>query len=55
MKIEEFDKIMLKDGRTGYIVEILEENVAYLMDVDLPDNEYDTIGVKYEDIKAVLA
>lgn len=51
MKFEQYDKIVLKDGRTAIIVEILEEGVAYLVDVDLPDEEWDTIEIRQDDIK----
>lgn len=53
MKIEQYDKIILKDGRTAFVVEILEEGVAYIVDVDLPDSEWDTIEVRQSDIKCV--
>ena len=48
------DKVILKDGRTATIVEILEDGVAYLVDVDLPGPDWDTIDIKYEDIYQVL-
>lgn len=54
MKIEQYDKVLLKDGRTASIVEILEEGVAYLVDVDLPGPEWETIDVKHDDIQAVM-
>lgn len=54
MKIKEFDKILLKDGRTGYVVEIFGNDEAYLVDVDISDDEWDTIDVKPEDIEQVL-
>lgn len=34
-----YDKIVLVDGRTGTVIEILEEGVAYLVDIDLPGVE----------------
>ncbi|WP_286084024.1 hypothetical protein [Parabacteroides goldsteinii] len=54
MKINEFDKVLLKDGRTASVVEIFGDGEAYLVDVDLPDNEWDTIDVKPEDIVQVI-
>lgn len=54
MKIAEFDKVLLKDGMTGYVVEIFGNNEVYLVDVDLPDDEWDTIDVKPGDIERVL-
>lgn len=55
MKIEQYDKVRLKDGRTAYIVEIFEQGVAYLADVDLPGPEWDTIDIRHEDIESVIA
>lgn len=54
MIIKQYDKVILKDGRTATIVEILEDGVAYLVDVDLPGPDWDTIDIKYEDIYQVL-
>ncbi len=54
MKINEFDKVLLKDGRTAHVVEIFGNGEAYLVDVDLLDNEWDTIDVRAEDIEKVL-
>lgn len=54
MKIEQYDKILLKDGRIAYVVEIFEENVAYLVDVDLPGPEWETIDIKHSDIEKVI-
>ena len=54
MKNEQYDKIELKDGRTASVVEIFGEGEVYLVDVDLPDNEWDTIDVKPEDIVQVI-
>ena len=34
MKLKEFDKVLLKDGDTAYIVEIFNDGEAYLADVD---------------------
>ena len=55
MKIEQYDKIRLKDGRTASVVEIFEEGEAYLVDVDLPGPEWETIDIKYGDIESVIA
>lgn len=54
MKIEQYDKIRLKDGRTASVVEIFEEGVAYLVDVDLPGPEWETIDITFDDIEAVI-
>ena len=64
MKIEEFDSVLLKDGRTGSVCELLEPGVAYLVDFPKPmDGElaaehglvtFDTELVKHEDIDSVI-
>lgn len=33
IKIEQYDKVFLKDGHTATVVEILEEDVEYIVDV----------------------
>lgn len=49
--IKQYDKVRLKDGRTATIVEVLEEGVAYLVDVDLPGPDWDTIEIRQEGIE----
>lgn len=51
MIIKQYDKIVLKDDRTATVVEILEDGVAYLVDVDLPGPDWDTIEIRHDDIK----
>ena len=50
MKISQYDRVMLKDGRTATIVEVLEEDTAYIADVDLPGSDWDTIDIAQDDI-----
>lgn len=50
MKIKQYDKILLKDGRTASVVEILEEGKEYIVDVDLPDSEWETIEISQSEI-----
>ncbi len=54
MKISLYDKVLLKDGRTASVVDILEDGVAYLIDVDLADEEWETIDIKHEDIEKII-
>ena len=51
MKINLYDRVILKDGRKASIVEILEEGVAYIADVDLPGQDWDTVETLREKIK----
>lgn len=52
MKLEQYDIVLLKDGRACTIVEVLEEGVAYLADVELPGPDWETIEIRQEDIQA---
>lgn len=54
MKIEEFDKVLLKDGRTATIVEILKEDVEYIVDVNLPGPDWETVEISQKDIEKVI-
>ena len=54
MNVKLYDKVILKDGRRGDIVDILDPGVAYLVDVELPGPDWDTIGIRQSDIKEVL-
>ncbi|MGN0194611.1 MAG: hypothetical protein ACI39G_05835 [Pseudoramibacter sp.] len=48
--LKQYDKVLLKDGRTATIVEILGDGDEYIVDVDLKD-DWDTIAVMRQDIK----
>ncbi len=54
MAVKIYDKIILKDGRHGVVVEILEPGVAYLIDVELPGLDWDTIEIRHSDISKVV-
>ena len=58
MTIKQYDKVLLKDGRTAHIVEIFRQGVAYLADIDIvyPDGSIDwnTEDIKQDDIKQVV-
>ncbi len=54
MTVKQYDKVRLKDGRTGTIVEVLEDGVEYIVDIDLPDSDWETIEIKHEDIDKVI-
>ena len=46
----QYSKVVLKDGRTATIVEILKENVEYIVDVDLEGPDWETIEVSADEI-----
>lgn len=53
MTIHEFDMVCLKDGRRGHVCEVLEQGKAYLVDIELPGPDWDTIQVSHEEIGEV--
>lgn len=52
-QIKQYDQVQLKDGHKAYIVEILEENVAYMADVERDGDTY-TDFVRFADIESVV-
>lgn len=46
----QYFEAILKDGRTATIVEILKENVEYIVDVDLEGSDWETIEVSADEI-----
>ena len=55
MKIELFDKVQLKNGKSAHIVEIYEQGVAYEADIAEADGEYTTNTIKHSEIFYVFA
>ena len=53
MKIEEFDSVLLKDGREASIVEKLSET-AFIADVGSSPRDWETIDITIDDIERVL-
>ena len=53
MKIEQYDKVLLKDGDTAYIVEIFDGGKMYIADINRKEKTV-TDWVKPEDIKKVI-
>ena len=56
MKIEQYDKVELKDGRQGYVIEVFEEGVAYLFEFETPDgpHRYDDKTIYRDEIARVV-
>ncbi|MDR1669652.1 MAG: hypothetical protein LBR76_06820 [Oscillospiraceae bacterium] len=54
MKLDMFQKIRLKDGRFGHIVEIFNDGEAYMVDIQAQDGEYETETIYPKDIKSVV-
>ena len=53
MKINEFDEVLLQDGREAAIVEVLSEDF-FLADVGDDPDTWETIDVSLDDIEKVI-
>jgi len=53
MKIEQYDRVLLKDGDYAYIVEIFGEGKALIADIERK-NGTETEWIKREDIERVV-
>lgn len=53
LKIEQYDTVLLKDGREGSVVEKFSET-NFLVDVGTSEKDWDTIDIKLEAIEKVL-
>lgn len=54
MKINQYDKVLLNNGKTATVIEILKEDNEYLVDVDLAGPDWDTIEIGANEIKQVI-
>ena len=53
MNVEQYDRIQLISGETGYVVEVLEKNKAFIVDVER-NNDYDNEIVFYDHVKKII-
>ena len=53
MKIQMFDKVLLKSGNTAYIVEIFDGGQSFIADIDI-DEDTITDYIKLDDIEEVI-
>lgn len=51
LKLEMYDKVLLKTGETAYVVEIYDDGTAYEMDINKADGYTDTDTVFPEEIE----
>ena len=54
MKLDMFQKIRLKDGRSGHIIEIFNDGEAYMVDLKADDGEYDQETIRPDNIKSIV-
>ena len=53
MHIEEFDNVLLKDGKTAAIVDKLSED-TFIADIGDSPKDWDTVTITIDDIKEVV-
>ncbi len=53
MKIEQYDKVLLKDGNTAYIVEIFEDGKSFIADINR-NGDTDTDEISIDKIDKIL-
>lgn len=54
MKIEQYDTVLLKDGRRAVIVEVLSPD-TFIADVGSSEKDWETIDIKMSDIIKILS
>jgi hypothetical protein len=54
MKIEMYQRIFLKNGKRGRVIEIFKGGEAYMIDVMSSDGEYEQVTIFPRDIKSVI-
>ena len=52
--IKQYDKVKMKDGKYAIIVEVLEPQKAYIADIEIGEDDYDTETIFYSDIAALM-
>lgn len=54
MKINQYDVVMLKDGREGCVVEIYGDGEIFDVDIGSSPNDWDNITVNRDEIERVI-
>lgn len=53
-QIDEFDTVLLKDGRKAVIIEVLGNQEHFIADVGSSPKDWETIDVSIDEIEKVL-
>lgn len=53
MKIQQYDRVLLKSGHKASIVEIMDENKWFIVDIDRND-DIDTEEISIDEIEKVI-
>lgn len=54
MKLQMFQRVRLKNGKTAHIIEIFNNGEAYMVDIGLGDGEFEQKTVYPKDIKNIV-
>jgi len=52
--IKQYDEVILKSGKSAVIVEILEAGKAYIADIEIEKDDWETEHVWHDDIKSII-
>jgi len=54
VKLEMYQKVFLKNGKKGHIIEIFNNGEAYMVDIKTQDGNYDQVTIYPNDIRSVI-
>ena len=54
MKLAMYQKIRLKNGKIGHVIEIFNKGEAYMVDLRTDDGEYEQETVRPDDIMSII-
>ena len=52
--IKQYDKVKLKSGKYAIVVEVLEPQKAFIVDVEVSEGDYETETVLISDVAALM-
>ena len=52
--IKQYDEVILRDGKSAIIVEVLEEDRVYIADIEVEEGDWETETVLIEEIQYVI-
>jgi len=54
MKLEMYQKVFLKSGKKGVVIEIFNDGEAYMVDIMTDDKEYEQETIRPNQIKSIV-
>ena len=52
--INQYDQVKLRTGKYAVIVEVLDENKAFIADIEIEEGDFETETIFYNDIAALI-